>query len=217
MTELLQQKKQAPVGGDFIELGSSLITLLNLAQEIGSSNNLRFRQAADKLRNQFARSFALRYDLEKSQFLSTALSSIDGDSHLTEGTIFCCNEHSSRIEIMNPAVCYFITLTSHGAPVEMDKRAFRLLYFCYPCDFWTKSVTLLCSAFYSARNKRHKWFISICKSSQHDCSCVLVRVELYDSCLTSSCTLFILYSARESLSFNHGLIYFLIATRNFTF
>jgi hypothetical protein len=84
-TELMQQKKRAPVGGEFIELGSSLITLLNLAQEIGSSNNLRFRQAADKLRDQFARSFALRYDLEKSQFLSSALSSIDGDSQLTPG------------------------------------------------------------------------------------------------------------------------------------
>lgn len=84
-TELMQQKKRAPVGGEFIELGSSLITLLNLAQEIGSSNNLRFRQAADKLRDQFARSFALRYDLEKSQFLSSALSSIDGDSQLTTG------------------------------------------------------------------------------------------------------------------------------------
>jgi hypothetical protein len=81
----MQQKKRAPVGGEFIELGSSLITLLNLAQEIGSSNNLRFRQAADKLRDQFARSFALRYDLEKSQFLSSALSSIDGDSQLTPG------------------------------------------------------------------------------------------------------------------------------------
>jgi hypothetical protein len=100
LTELWQQKKQAPVGGDFIELGSSLITLLNLAQEIGSSNNLRFRQAADKLRNQFARSFALRYDLEKSQFLSTALSSIDGDSHLTEGTIESCIEKSSKRAIM---------------------------------------------------------------------------------------------------------------------
>lgn len=84
-TELMQQKKRAPVGVEFIELGSSLITLLNLAQEIGSSNNLRFRQAADKLRDQFARSFALRYDLEKSQFLSSALSSIDGDSQLTPG------------------------------------------------------------------------------------------------------------------------------------
>lgn len=82
----LQQKKRSPVGGDFIELGSSLITLLNLAQEIGSSNNLRFRMAADKLRDQFARSFALRYDLEKSQFLSAALSSIDGDSQLTTGS-----------------------------------------------------------------------------------------------------------------------------------
>ena len=80
--ETLSYQKR-PVGGDFIELGSSLITLLNLAQEIGSSNNLRFRQAADKLRDQFARSFALRYDLEKSQFLSAALSSIDGDSQLT--------------------------------------------------------------------------------------------------------------------------------------
>lgn len=83
--QLQQQQKRTPVGTDFIELGSSLITLLNLAQEIGSSNNLRFRQAADKLREQFARSFALRYNLEKSQFLSAALSSIDGDSQLTAG------------------------------------------------------------------------------------------------------------------------------------
>ena len=55
-SQLQQQRKRAPIGADFIELGSSLITLLNLAQEIGSSNNLRFRQAADKLRDQFARS-----------------------------------------------------------------------------------------------------------------------------------------------------------------
>ena len=86
-TQLYQQKKRPTIGGDFIELGSSLITLLNLAQEIGSSSNLRFRQAADKLRDQFARSFALRYDLEKSQFLSAALSSIDGDTQLTAGKV----------------------------------------------------------------------------------------------------------------------------------
>ena len=85
--QLQQQKKRPTIGGDFIELGSSLITLLNLAQEIGSSSNLRFRQAADKLRDQFARSFALRYDLEKSQFLSAALSSIDGDTQLTAGNV----------------------------------------------------------------------------------------------------------------------------------
>ena len=84
-TLLLEQKKRTQIAGDFIELGSSLITLLNLAQEIGSSNNVRFRQAADKLRDQFARSFALRYDLEKSQFLSAALASIDGDSEFTPG------------------------------------------------------------------------------------------------------------------------------------
>jgi hypothetical protein len=85
VTSRNEQKKQTPIAGDFNELGSSLITLLNLAQEIGSSNNVRFRQAADKLRDQFARSFALRYDLEKSQFLSAALASIDGDSEFTPG------------------------------------------------------------------------------------------------------------------------------------
>ena len=72
------------VGSDFYEIGSSLITILNLAQEISSSRNVRFRQAADKLRQQFARSFSMRYDIEKSQFLSTALASIDGDDKLTE-------------------------------------------------------------------------------------------------------------------------------------
>ena len=152
-TELLQQKKQAPVGGDFIELGSSLITLLNLAQEIGSSNNLRFRQAADKLRNQFARSFALRYDLEKSQFLSTALSSIDGDSHLTEGTIFCCNEHPSRMEIMNCRVLlHNFDIAWGSCRVRWTSVSFAV--FLLPCDFWTKSAILFRSAFYSARNKR---------------------------------------------------------------
>ena len=85
VTLLNDQKKRTPISGDFNELGSSLITLLNLAQEIGSSNNVRFRQAADKLRDQFARSFALRYDLEKSQFLAAALASIDGDSEFTPG------------------------------------------------------------------------------------------------------------------------------------
>ena len=68
------------VGG----VDSSLITLLNLAQEISSSSNIRFSKAADKLRNQFARSFSVRYDIEKSQFLSVALSSIDGDDKMTE-------------------------------------------------------------------------------------------------------------------------------------
>jgi hypothetical protein len=77
-TQIQQQKENK---GDLLE--SSLITLLNLAQEIGSSNNIRFRQAADKLKDQFARSFALRYDLDNSQFLSSALSSLDGESQLT--------------------------------------------------------------------------------------------------------------------------------------
>ena len=105
-TQLQQQKKRPPIGGDFIELGSSLITLLNLAQEIGSSNNLRFRQAADKLRDQFARSFALRYDLEKSQFLSAALSSIDGDTQLTTGRkINCVKFTSTLIRILIISIC----------------------------------------------------------------------------------------------------------------
>jgi len=68
---------------EFNEIGSSLITLLNLAQEISSSSNVRFRQAADKLRQQFARSFSIRYGIEKSQFLSAALASIDGDDKLS--------------------------------------------------------------------------------------------------------------------------------------
>jgi hypothetical protein len=83
---VLRAKQQKSTNsGDFTEIGSSLITLLNLAQEISSSNNMRFRQAADRLRNQFARSFALRYDLDKAQqFLSASLASIDGDEKLTK-------------------------------------------------------------------------------------------------------------------------------------
>ena len=82
--KLAPKPPTSSAGSDFYEIGSSLITLLNLAQEISSSRNVRFRQAADKLRQQFARSFSLRYDIEKSQFLSTALASIDGDDKLTE-------------------------------------------------------------------------------------------------------------------------------------
>lgn len=81
-TQIQQQKGNK---GDLLE--SSLITLLNLAQEIGSSNNIRFRQAADKLKDQFARSFALRYDLDNSQFLSSVISSLDGESQLTREQI----------------------------------------------------------------------------------------------------------------------------------
>ena len=41
----------------------NLITLLNFAQEVGNSNNERFRRSADRLREQFVKSFALKYEL----------------------------------------------------------------------------------------------------------------------------------------------------------
>ena len=81
---VFQEKRRKPnvAGGDFIELSSSLITLLNLAQEISTSNNVRFRQAAEKLKNRFARSFSVRYDLDKSNFLTAILATIDGEDKL---------------------------------------------------------------------------------------------------------------------------------------
>lgn len=83
---LYAKQQKSAASGDF-EIGSSLITLLSLAQEISSSNNLRFRQAADRLRNQFARSFAVRYNLDRVQFLSSALASVDGDDKLSDEQI----------------------------------------------------------------------------------------------------------------------------------
>ena len=62
------------------EFGSSLMSLLNLAEELGArSANSKFRKSTDRLRNLFAKTFIQRYSLAKDQIkpIADALSSID--------------------------------------------------------------------------------------------------------------------------------------------
>lgn len=74
---------------------SNLITLLNFAQEVGaSSSSEKLRASADRLRQQFVKSFATRYDLSTgplaggttvaSGSLPTLLANINDDSLLSE-------------------------------------------------------------------------------------------------------------------------------------
>ena len=55
---------------------SNLITLLNFAQEVGSgSSSEKLRASADRLRQQFARSFTTRYDLSTGPLAGGAIAS----------------------------------------------------------------------------------------------------------------------------------------------
>lgn len=142
-TQIQQQKGNQ---GDLLE--SSLITLLNLAQEIGSSNNLRFRQAADKLKDQFARSFALRYDLDSSQFLSSALSSLDGDSQLTIEQVAMRDtvlEQLKGIENSASTIVFFneplTNLEEFSHPFIFSYETLQPVIFVPPADENTDDVT----------------------------------------------------------------------------
>jgi len=62
------------------EFGASLMSLLNLAEELGArSANSKFRKSTDRLRKLFAKTFIERYSLAKDQIkpIAEALSSID--------------------------------------------------------------------------------------------------------------------------------------------
>jgi hypothetical protein len=72
---------QQPPPGSGESSSNSLIALLNFAQEVGSSSNVRFRQNADRLRSQFLKSFTEKYKLAQTNFfdVSNALSNINSD------------------------------------------------------------------------------------------------------------------------------------------
>jgi len=71
------------------DIGSSLITLLNLSQEVGTSSNIKFRQSADRFRDQFTKIFSARYDVAKEYLnnILTPLSIIDSPDTLTNEAI----------------------------------------------------------------------------------------------------------------------------------
>ena len=71
------------------DIGSSLITLLNLSQEVGASSNIKFRQSAERFREQFTKTFSARYDVAKEYLnnILTPLSIIDSPDTLTKEAI----------------------------------------------------------------------------------------------------------------------------------
>lgn len=114
---------------EFLDVSNSLLTLLNLAQEVGSSNNLKFRQFADRLREQFNRSFALRYNLTREQLklASAPLSGIDDLDRLNEDArkireLIC--DQISFIEKSQPTSILF-----YNEPQDnLDKLKYPFIY-----------------------------------------------------------------------------------------
>lgn len=84
-SNLQDSSSDSPDAGSTESSSNSLITLLNFAQEVGSSSNVRFRQNADRLRTQFVKSFTDRYSLAQDLIadLAQSLSNVDNEKLLS--------------------------------------------------------------------------------------------------------------------------------------
>lgn len=112
------------------DIGSSLITLLNLSQEVGASSNIKFRQSADRFREQFTKIFSARYDVAKEYLnnILTPLSIIDSPDTLTKEAIAMRNTVMKQLKGIEKSANVVVF---YNEPLENLNEMKTSIYFPY--------------------------------------------------------------------------------------
>ena len=112
------------------DLGSSLITLLNLSQEVGTSSNIKFRQSADRFREQFTKTFSTRYDVAKEYLnnILTPLSIIDSPDTLSTEAIALRSTIMNQLKGIEKAANVVVF---YNEPIENLNEMKTSIYFPY--------------------------------------------------------------------------------------